>query len=91
MFASIKNKFKSSYDLTRGFEAVERSIRQDSSSRDELADNLFWLAKKSFYVARYDSLRIAEESYFIAPSKKKLKWLGFRFGDIKIWASTGIC
>lgn len=88
MFASIKNKFKSSYDLTRGFEAVERSIRQDSSSRDELADNLFWLAKKSFYVARYDSLRIAEESYFIAPSKKKLKWLGFRFGDIKMFITA---
>lgn len=88
MFASIKNKFKSSYDLSRGFDAVERSIRQDSSNRNKLADNLFWLAKKSFYVARYDSLRIAEESFFIAPSKKKLKWLGFRFGDIKMFITA---
>ncbi|WP_405366517.1 glycosyltransferase [Ruminobacter sp.] len=88
MFESIIHIFKSLYGWVWDFDAKELSIRQNSVFGDELADNLFWLAQKSFYVAEYDSLRIAEESFFMSPSMEKLKWLGFRFGDIKMFITA---
>lgn len=88
MFSSITNNLKESYNLEKGFASVESAIRHNASNNDELADDLFWLAKKSFSRFPLDSIRVAEESLFISPDKKKQKWLGFRLGDLKQYISA---
>ena len=82
-FHLFKPKVVSTEDSSNAdFQTAEENIKMSSAGGNDLARKLFDLAKTSFDMHPFDSLRVAEEAIQIKSTASRLKWYAFRLYDL---------